>query len=394
MDVLLKNIEIKYSETIKVNRIERVLDVIRREGLKKLSFLDFFNDWVDRGVFRADNNNELKRLFRRDVLPFIAQIPLHMVDSEDLLSVLERQKERGVTRLSIVTLDNFRQMYKWGMQKKPWCEVIGAVNPAAQIVPKQFVPKSYESVRERILSTAEIWELGQIFSKALGDKPSSVLDEKSKISVWLCLGTLCRIGELLQARWENVNLDSGIWYLPKNTTKGKTHDHVIFMSEFIHKKFVELFELTGSSQWCFPSRDYQAHVDLKSVTKKISDRQICFKNRTDTLKGRVNNNALVLADGLRGDWTPHDLRRTGATMMQALGIPLEVIDRCQNHVLTGSKVRRHYMHYDYAQEKAEAWQMLGQKIDEILSMHEHQFQDEFLGIKHPLHKPHWLQWRS
>jgi hypothetical protein len=81
-------------------------------------------------------------------------------------------------------------------------------------------------------------------------------------------------------------------------------------------------------------------------------------------------------------------------MMQSLGIPLEVIDRCQNHVLAGSKIRRHYMHHDYAQEKAEAWQTLGQKIEEIFSMPIPQDQNEFLGIKHPLHKPHWLQWNA
>jgi hypothetical protein len=38
-------------------------------------------------------------------------------------------------------------------------------------------------------------------------------------------------------------------------------------------------------------------------------------------------------------------------MMQALGVNLDVIDRCQNHVLAGSRVRRHYLHHDYAEEK-------------------------------------------
>jgi integrase len=60
------------------------------------------------------------------------------------------------------------------------------------------------------------------------------------------------------------------------------------------------------------------------------------------------------------------MRRTGATMMQGLGIPLDIIDRCQNHVMKG-KVRRHYLHHDYAKEKAEAWRLLGDRIEAILS---------------------------
>ena len=54
-------------------------------------------------------------------------------------------------------------------------------------------------------------------------------------------------------------------------------------------------------------------------------------------------------------------------MMQALRVSPDVIDRCQNHVLPGSKVRRHYLHHDYAEEKREAWRLLGQRLDAILT---------------------------
>ncbi|WP_208600111.1 hypothetical protein [Duganella phyllosphaerae] len=49
------------------------------------------------------------------------------------------------------------------------------------------------------------------------------------------------------------------------------------------------------------------------------------------------------------------------------GIGLDIIDRCQNHVLPGSKVRGHYMHHDYADEKRAAWKKLGQRPSAILS---------------------------
>lgn len=45
---------------------------------------------------------------------------------------------------------------------------------------------------------------------------------------------------------------------------------------------------------------------------------------------------------------------------------LQVIDRCQNHVLPGSKVRRSYMHNDYADEKRAAWVALGAKLSTII----------------------------
>jgi hypothetical protein len=54
-------------------------------------------------------------------------------------------------------------------------------------------------------------------------------------------------------------------------------------------------------------------------------------------------------------------------MMQALRVSPDVIDRCQNHVLPGSKIRRHYLHHDYAEEKREAWTLLGNRLDVILT---------------------------
>lgn len=85
------------------------------------------------------------------------------------------------------------------------------------------------------------------------------------------------------------------------------------------------------------------------------------------LQRRKHNNTLVLAGGKNGNWTPHDLRRTGATMMQQLGISQDIIDRCQNHVMAGSKVRRHYFHHDYTDEKANAWNTLGNRLNLILT---------------------------
>lgn len=52
---------------------------------------------------------------------------------------------------------------------------------------------------------------------------------------------------------------------------------------------------------------------------------------------------------------------------QALGISLELIDRCQNHVLPGNKVRRHYVLHDYADEKRAVWAVLGEKLKALIA---------------------------
>src|SRR3546814_16655348 len=107
------------------------------------------------------------------------------------------------------------------------------------------------------------------------------------------------------------------------------------------------------------------HVCSKSFSEGVGDRQELFKDRKPS-KIRRQDNTRVLADGANGEWTTHKLSRTRATMVQARGVPLDIIDRCQNHVLAGSRVRRHYLHHDYQNEKTEAWRKLGKRLDTIL----------------------------
>lgn len=238
-----------------------------------------------------------------------------------------------------------------------------------------MVPQGYEpGIRERTLSVDELKELRDIFVRtteayeASLDKTVAVrpLQLESQLALWICLGVGCRIGELLKARWEDVNLEHGSWFVPKANTKTKV-DWTVFMSDFALCKFKALHDLTGKTPWCFPATQKKdTHVCVKTVSKQVGDRQMRFKEGKALMHRRLDD-TLVLAKGKNEEWTPHDLRRTASTMMQALGVHPDVIDRCQNHIIPGSKVRRHYLHYDYAEEKRAAWDLLGRRIDAILS---------------------------
>jgi integrase len=46
------------------------------------------------------------------------------------------------------------------------------------------------------------------------------LKKETQLALWISLGTLRRIGELLQAEWKNVDLDPQTWFLPSENLKG------------------------------------------------------------------------------------------------------------------------------------------------------------------------------
>lgn len=336
------------SEVKKTDRIKRqkmiweTFQLVGQEQFKNVTLRDVFEAWIKDGVARQDNNKELKRLFLKDILPVIGEIPLRTLSEGDILSMLRQMLNRGISRQVVIAYNDTKQLLSWGEKRQPWRNSMKNGNPCDLVDVKKLLPQNYEEERSRILSVTEIQELYGIFQRMETDwqnapnkrNISRPFAQRSQIALWLCLGTICRIGELLQARWEHVDLENGVWFIPRENVKGvrnKKQEHYIFLSNFTQKQFAALKKITGQSEWCFPSKNHkeiEKHVCLKSISKQVGDRQIRFKQRTTPLKSRAFNNDLVLSDGAWGEWTPHDLRRTGATMMQALGINLDVIDRC------------------------------------------------------------------
>lgn len=50
---------------------------------------------------------------------------------------------------------------------------------------------------------------------------------------------------------------------------------------------------------------------------------------------RKNDNSLVLSEERMGECTPHNFRRTSATMLQQLGVSLDLIQRTKTICLAG-----------------------------------------------------------
>jgi integrase len=66
-------------------------------------------------------------------------------------------------------------------------------------------------------------------------------------------------------------------------------------------------------------------------------------------------------------WTFHDLRRTAATGMARLGVPVRVTEAVLNHVSgTGGGIVAVYQRHDFAEEKRDALERWGQKVTALM----------------------------
>ncbi len=365
----------KKAERIKAQQeLQRTIQQEEQRLTEALTFQDLYDAWIKDGVSRADGNKYLKQSLGKHALPALGKIEVRHLTEHHLREVYRKLIAVGKNATAVELSKDIGQMLRWAEKRKPWRPLLIDGNPAELVEINKLIPSDYTKERSRILSIEEIRKLKEVFDQTArnyADAPHKYgterpLKKEVQIAMWLCLSTLCRIGELLQTEWKHVNFDERTWFIPAANTKGergRKKDQLVYLSDFSLRHFKELHSLTGDSKWCFPARYKDGCVDLKSASKQIGDRQTKFKQRTKKLACRVENNSLALGDQ---EWTPHDLRRTGATQMQKLKVHRDVINLCQNHVI-GTKVDRVYLLDDYAEEKRDAWFKLGDWLDAILN---------------------------
>jgi integrase len=323
------------------------------------SVRDLFDLWQKRELTqrkdggRKDNGDETRRKFEKDVFPRIGALPLDTLRRAHVMQILDEVKARGAPRIAGILLSDMRQMFAFAVDR----EII-AGDPTARMKKSKLGGNANE--RDRVLTVAEIKQLASAVPKALG--------EFQQRAIWIMLATCCRIGEITQAGWSDIDLVAGTWTIPAENSKN-TKPHTVTLSRFALDHFRALRTIAEStaketekevSQWVMPARHNTGCVCSKSLSKQVADRQ---RGSSQPMSRRSPlTDALVLPGG---KWTPHDLRRTGATQMGMLGVRPDVIEKCLNHT-EQNKIQRIYQRAELRPEMAEAWRLLGERL-ELLS---------------------------
>ncbi|MGZ8952975.1 MAG: tyrosine-type recombinase/integrase [Methylobacter sp.] len=306
---------------------------------------DLFIRWCDIDLINRKDLAEIVRMFNKDVLPVLGDLFVEDVRKGHIGLVIDNLKLRGVNHLARNLLKLMRQMFRFAVSR----DVI-EFDPTASLSVAKMTTKPTE--RDRTLTELEIRALAR-------QLPDANLLKSTECAVWIALSTMCRIGELSKAKFSDIDFELNTWTIPAaNSKNGKAH--TIYLSDFALQQFKTLIHVASNDTWIFPNRDNSNNVCEKSITIQIRGRQSenILSNRSQ------DNQALVLTGG---KWTPHDLRRTGATMMGDLGVAPDVIEKCLNHT-EENKVKRIYQRQKLEVEQSEAWQVLGNRLALLVSL--------------------------
>jgi integrase len=324
-------------ERAKAAQLAEQAELARQQALTTVNGL--FERWVATDLQQRKDLAEVQRMFAKDVLSVIGMMNAQDVRKGQVTEVIDRIKQRGSLHTARNLLKLMRQMFKFAVDRD-----ILEFDPTASLSVSKVTTKNTE--RDRVLSLEEI--------RLLKEKlPDAGLMSSTECAIWIMLSTLCRVGELSKVEWKHIDFDAKTFFIPiENSKNGKAH--TIYLSDFALAQFQRLQHFKTSDTWLFPNRDSSSHVCEKSITKQIDGRQnpIVHQGRS-----KLNQSLVMPA----GKWTPHDLRRTGATMMGNLGVHGDVIEKCLNHT-EENKLKRVYQHQELKTEQAEAWRLLGETL--------------------------------
>ncbi len=273
-----------------------------------------------------------RRSLELHILPKLGKLPAETITTRDLNKIHIGMATRPYQANRV--LSHLGSIFNWGITSGYLPQ---GRNPARGI--KRFREKG----RQRYLSSKELTRLGQALTMAETTGIPWTIDAASETSkhvpktnqyfvyprhvtnaIRLLLLTGCRLREILDLKWKEVDLERGLLFLPESKTGQKT---VILNRSAI--AILDSMERNGT--YVIPGNDpYQPRHDLKKPWDQIR--------------------AIARIEDVR----LHDLRHTHASIGASAGFGLPIVGRLLGHTSAATTQRYAHIADDPARRASDA----------------------------------------
>jgi len=245
----------------------------------------FERDYLPRN--RATTQRVYRQQIATDILPAFGKTKVAAVSHSDVDGFHHRLSARAPThanRTVAVLSRMFSLAVRWGWRPDNPCK---------------GVERNQENKRHRYLTGAEISRL----SAALAE----LEDKAAANAVRLLLLTGARRGELLAAKYADVDLDAGVWSKPAATTKQAALHRVPLSAAAVQVLTEMRAQAADDAEWIFPARGggHRPHINEAWI--------------------KIRKAAKLTGTRL------HDLRHTYVSTLASAGLSLPVIGSLLGH---------------------------------------------------------------
>lgn len=318
----------------------------KRAQAASLSVADLVESYLAKKVASRRSRDEIARRLNKNVVPVIGRIKLSDLHRRDITRCIDAVTDRGADTEANRVFEDIRAMVRWarGRGDLDTNLVEGMAKPSEAVV------------RDRHLAADEIMTMWDALAEA-------DMRESTRRIIRLCLVTAQRVGEISGMIRDELDLANRTWIIPAARSKNRREHSVPLSSLAVEIIADQLADVQALSErkgravppFVFPGPGARAPVTGAAIAKAVK--------KAERPAGRGQTGIMGVAP-----WTPHDLRRTAASQMQAIGISPFIIAHVLNHVsITRATVTTSvYAQYDYGKEKREALELWADRLAGIV----------------------------
>lgn len=319
--------------------IERKESKIKKVMELGATFEAVARDWFTVWSMKADKNHAPKQWqkIENHLLPALGFYPIaHLTDKPTILNVFKVIAfEKGIPETA-------RKMFQACRAIFAHAELHGLIphNPLAGVLVGSIVPK----VKTEHHPHVTLDKVGELLRAIDGLK-----EPHSRIGLQLIALTFVRHGELIGARWSDIDFKRSLWIIPADEVEpdGRRYgmkmrtEHYVPLSTQAIERLKELRKITGGGRYLFPSMN---------------------GGKTAIMSNAVMSNALKRL-GYQGVQDVHGFRGLAKKcIMNRCGYAEQIVEVQLSH-LTGNEVSRAYGSKDFMAERIEMMQTWADYLD-------------------------------
>lgn len=257
------------------------------------------------GDWSESYGQKVLRRLEMDVFPWLGSRPIGSITPPEVLDVLRRIEFRGVIETAHRVKENCGQVFRYAVS-------IGLINSDPSRDLKDALRKPSE---RNFAAITKPDKLAELLRAIYGYSGSLVVRTALKLAPMLLL----RPGELRFGKWEEFDLDAGIWSIPsmrmkrKKEEKEKGSPHLVYLPTQAVELLRDLQPLTGPTGFVFRGeRDYERAMSENTINAAL--RRMGYNTQEEV--------------------TGHGFRATARTLLEEeLNIPAQVIEAQLAHTV-------------------------------------------------------------
>lgn len=303
----------------------RQLDRIKRENEFANTFDAVAQKWIALRDWEEITKKRRLDMLQRVVFPKIGALPVRQITSLHILDILKKADENNGPSVKDEAKRTMSAIFEFAI-----ANLMVETDPVYPV--RRSLPPN-KTQHKRPLTTEEI---GELFRDLAGYERNFQVVSAFKF-MWL---TLCRPNEAMGARWDEIDLDAGIWRVPAERMK-KRKEHVVPLPRQAIELLNGMKNFTGHRQHVFPHRDKRDEPMTDNALRQA------LKNM-----------------GWSKRYSPHATRTTGSTILNETGFSADWIERQLAHVEPNA-VRRTYNHADHLEGRKKMMQQWADMLDAL-----------------------------